>query len=409
MKAYERLIKYASYATASDENNEGCPSTPAQLEFARALEVELRELGLSEIELDENGYLFATVPATEGCEGAPVLGFIAHMDVSPDVSDKNVKAHTVEYNGGDITLNEDLGIVMRAEEYSVLNRYVGKTLVVTDGTTLLGADDKAGIAEIITACEKMLADKSIRHGKLRIGFTPDEEIGRGADKFDVTRFGAKWAYTLDGASFGECEYETFNASSLKVEIFGKSIHPGAAKNKMINASVVAHEYMSMLPALERPEHTSGYEGFYHLVGMEGSVESAVLHFIIRDHDAAKLEARCDYALRAAKELCRRYGEDTVNATVKESYRNMKEMILPDAEHLIDSAYTAIRALGGEPTSYPVRGGTDGSRLSFMGLPCPNLGTGSHNHHGKMEFACAEEMELCTMQVIEIAKLYADKK
>ncbi len=409
MKAYERLIKYASFATASDENCENCPSTPAQLEFAKALEAELTALGLCEVELDENGYLFATIPATAGYEDAPVIGFIAHMDVSPDVSDKDIKAHTVEYNGGDIVLNAEQGIVMRAEEYGVLERYVGKTLVVTDGTTLLGADDKAGIAEIITACEKLMADKSIKHGKIRIGFTPDEEIGRGADKFDVERFGAKWAYTLDGASFGECEYETFNASSLKVEITGKSIHPGAAKNKMVNASVVAHEYMSMLPALERPEHTSGYEGFYHLVGMEGAVESAVLQFIVRDHDAGKLQARCDYALRAAKELCRRYGEGTVKATVKESYRNMKEMILPDCRHLIDNAYAAIRALGGEPVSYPVRGGTDGSRLSFMGLPCPNLGTGSHNHHGRMEFACAEEMELCVMQVIEIAKLYADTK
>ncbi len=407
MKAYERLIKYTKFATASDESSESCPSTAVQFDFARALEAELRELGLQEIELDANGYLFATVPATKGCEQAPTIGFIAHMDVSPDVSDKNIKARTVCYSGGDITLNEELGIVMRAEDYSVLSRYIGKTLVVTDGTTLLGADDKAGIAEIITACERMLNDKSLRHGKIRIGFTPDEEIGRGADKFDVERFGAVWAYTLDGAGFGECEYETFNASSLNVEITGKSIHPGEAKNKMVNASVVAHEYMSMLPTLERPEHTCGYEGFYHLVGMEGEVESAVLHFIVRDHDIEKLNARCEYARRAADELNSRYGAGTVNITVTESYRNMKEKILPECQHLIDNAYTAIRSLGGEPVSAPVRGGTDGSRLSFMGLPCPNLGTASHNHHGKAEFACAEEMELCTAQIIEIAKLYAD--
>jgi len=405
MKAYERLIKYSTYPTASDELSESCPSTPSQVEFAKALEAELRELGLCEIELDENGYLFASVPASEGCENAPVIGFIAHMDVSPEVEDKGVKAHVVKYDGGDIVLNEKLGITMKAAEFPVLEHYVGKSLVVTDGTTLLGADDKAGIAEIVTACEMMLADKSIPHGKIRIGFTPDEEIGRGADKFDVARFGARWAYTLDGAYFGEVEYETFNAYSLKVRINGKSIHPGEAKNKMINASVVAHEYMAMLPALERPEHTEGYEGFYHLTDMSGCVEEANLSFIIRDHDADKIKYRCEYAKRAADELNRKYGDGTVEITVKESYRNMKEMIVPEG-HIIEIAYEAVKVLGGKPVSYPVRGGTDGSRLSFMGLPCPNLGTGSHNHHGKMEFASVEDMELCTRQVIEIAKLYA---
>ena len=405
MKAYERLMKYAAYPTASCEENDHCPSTAKQLEFARVLEAELRELGLSEVELDENGYLFATVPASNGCEDAPVIGFIAHMDVSPEVEDRGVKPRAVRYDGGDIMLNEELGIVMRESEYPVLKSYVGKTLVVTDGTTLLGADDKAGIAEIITACEYLLADDTVPHGKIRIGFTPDEEIGRGADLFDVEGFGAKWAYTLDGASFGEVEYETFNASSLKVEITGKSIHPGAAKNMMVNASVVAHEYMTSLPAFERPEHTSGYEGFYHLTSMEGSVEHARLNFIIRDHDFARMEYRCEYARHVADELNRRHGEGTVSVEIKESYRNMREMILPE-HHLIDNAYEAIRILGGKPMSCPVRGGTDGSRLSFMGLPCPNLGTGSHNHHGKMEFACAEAMEDCTKQVIEIAKRYA---
>lgn len=405
MKAYERLMKYATYATASCEENECCPSTPSQLEFAKALKNELVDLGLSEVELDENGYLFATVPASEGCENAPVIGFIAHMDVSPEVEDKNVKAHTVEYHGGDIVLNSELNIVMTADEFPVLNKYMDKTLVVTDGTTLLGADDKAGIAEIITACERLLSDKSIPHGKIRIGFTPDEEIGRGADLFNVEKFGAKWAYTLDGASFGEVEYETFNASSLKVEITGKSIHPGAAKNKLINASVVAHEYMAALPTLERPEHTSGYEGFYHLTGMEGSVEKAHLAFIIRDHDMDKMLYRCEYAHRIADELNRKYGEGTVKVDIKESYRNMKEKVLPE-RHLIDIACEAVRALGGEPIIGPVRGGTDGSRLSFMGLPCPNLGTGSHNHHGKMEFACVEDMDKCTELVLEIAKRYA---
>ncbi len=405
MKAYERLMKYATYGTASCEENECCPSTPSQMEFAKVLRDELVELGLCEVELDENGYLFATVPASEGCESAPVIGFIAHMDVSPEVEDKGVKPRVIEYRGGDIVLNENLGITMRADEFPVLENYIDKTLVVTDGTTLLGADDKAGVAEIITACERLLADPSIPHGKIRIGFTPDEEIGRGADLFDVERFGAKWAYTVDGAFFGEVEYETFNASALKVEIEGKSIHPGEAKNKLINASVVAHEFMAALPELERPEHTSGYEGFYHMTSMEGSVEHARLSFIIRDHDMDKMQYRCEYARRVADELNRRYGEGTVKVDIRESYRNMKEKVLPE-HHLIDTAYDAVRALGGEPVSYPVRGGTDGSRLSFMGLPCPNLGTASHNHHGKMEFACVEDMERCTALVIEIAKRYA---
>ena len=406
MKAYERLMKYATYGTASCEENECCPSTPSQLEFAKVLKDELIELGLSDVELDENGYLFATVPSSEGYENAPVIGFIAHMDVSPEVEDKNAKPHVVEYHGGDIVLNGELGIAMNADEFPILNKYIDKTLVVTDGTTLLGADDKAGIAEIVTACECLLADKTIPHGKIRIGFTPDEEIGRGADLFDVAKFGAKCAYTLDGASFGEVEYETFNASSLKVEITGKSIHPGEAKNKLINASVVAHEYMAALPALERPEHTSGYEGFYHLTGMEGSVENACLAFIIRDHDMDKMLYRCEYARRVADELNRKYGGGTVKVDIKESYRNMKEKVLPE-RHLLDIASEAVRALGGEPVSCPVRGGTDGSRLSFMGLPCPNLGTGSHNHHGKMEFACVEDMEKCTELVVEIAKRYAE--
>ena len=407
MKAYERLIKYSTFPTASDETNECCPSTPSQIVFAKALESELRELGLTEIELDENGYLFASIPATKGCENAPVIGFIAHMDVSPEVEDKNIKARCVKYDGGDIVLNEELGIKMKATEFSVLRQYIGKNLVVTDGTTLLGADDKAGVAEIITACEIMMGDKTLPHGKIRIGFTPDEEIGRGADLFDVARFGAKWAYTLDGAAFGEVDYETFNAAALTVRVSGKSIHPGAAKNKMINASVVAHEYMSMLPALERPEHTEGYEGFYHLTDMAGSIESATLRFIIRDHDSDKLTYRCEYARRAADELNRCYGEGTVAVEIKESYRNMKEMILPE-RHLIDNAYTAIRSLGLEPVSNPVRGGTDGSRLSFMGLPCPNLGTGSHNHHGRFEYACCEDMELCSMALVKICEIYAEK-
>ena len=407
MKAYERLVSYAAFATASNEEKDCCPSTPGQLVFARALADELRRLGLCDVESDEHGYLFATIPASEGCEDAPVLGFIAHMDVSPEVEDRNVRPRVLRYEGGDITLNAERGIVMSVSEFPVLNEYVGKTLIVTDGTTLLGADDKAGVAEIITAAEILLGDRTLRHGKIRIGFTPDEEIGRGADLFDVARFGAKYAYTVDGGKFGEVEYETFNAAALKVIITGKSIHPGGAKDKMINASMVALEYASMLPELERPEHTEGYQGFYHLTSMSGSVESAALSYILRDHDAAKLEGRKDYARRAADELNRRYGEGTVRVEIKDSYRNMREMIEPEF-HLIENACAAVRKLGGEPISSPVRGGTDGSRLSFMGLPCPNLGTGSHNHHGRMEFACAEAMDDCVRLIIEIAGSYADR-
>ncbi|MBE6612165.1 MAG: peptidase T [Ruminococcaceae bacterium] len=404
MRAYERLMRYAVYPTASDEASDTCPTTPSQMEFAKVLADEMREMGLSEVTLDENGYLFATIPATPGCENAPVIGFIAHMDVVDCVPFENVRPRLVKYEGGDVTLSD--GIVMRLAEYPALSRYAGCSLVVTDGTTLLGADDKAGIADILTAAELMLADPTIRHGKIRIGFTPDEEIGRGADRFDVAAFGAAFAYTLDGGAFGELEYENFNAASLTVTVTGVSTHPGSAKNTMRNASVIAQEYFAMLPALERPEHTTGYQGFYHLTSMSGTVESAELHFIVRDHDAAKLDGRLDYAVRAAEELDRRYGEGTVKTEIRYSYRNMREMVEP-VRHIIDNAGKAIRTLGGEPIIHPIRGGTDGSRLSYMGLPCPNLGTGAHNCHGRFEYAVAEEMDKGALQIVEIAKLYAD--
>lgn len=406
MKPFERLIKYAKFPTASDESVETCPSTEKQFRFARALEAELRELGCEDVTLDENCYLFATIPASEGCDNVPTIGFIAHMDVSPEVPDSPVNPQVVNYNGGDIVLNANPHIIMRESDFPILAKYHGKTLITTDGTTLLGADDKAGVAEIISAAETMLNDRTIKHGKIRVGFTPDEEIGRGADLFDVEKFGAKYAYTVDGASFGEVDFETFNASALKVEITGKSIHPGDAKDKMVNASIVATEYVNLLPPLERPEHTSGYQGFYHLTGMEGGVESATLHFILRDHDYKKLLEKQEIAQRAADELNKRYGDGTVKIGIRESYRNMREKLEPVFE-VVENAYKAVRKLGGEPVSSPVRGGTDGSRLSFMGLPCPNLGTGSHNHHGRFEFACAEEMELCAELVVKIAEIYAE--
>ena len=395
-------MKYAEYPTASDENNECCPSTPSQLVFARALEAELTALGLTEITLNENGYLFASVPATEGYEASPVIGFIAHMDVSSEVEDKNVKARCIQYNGGDITLNDELNIIMRADEYPILQKYIGKNLVVTDGTTLLGADDKAGIAEIITACEYLLSDKTIPHGKIRIGFTPDEEIGRGADLFDVEKFGAKWAYTLDGGVFGEVEYETFNASSLKVEITGKSIHPGTAKNTMINASVVAHEYMAMLPALERPEHTEGYEGFYHLCDMSGDESYAQLNYIIRDHDRAKFEDRKAFVANLTAYLNTVYGDGTFVATVKDSYYNMKEKLAGHMD-LIDNAVKAMEAVGIEPKIVPIRGGTDGARLSYEGLPCPNLSTGGLNFHGIHEFIPVQSLQKMVQVLLELTK------
>jgi len=405
MQAYERLIRYAAAPTASDAASSSCPTTPEQLEFARALADEMRAIGLSDISLDENGYLFAAIPASPGCEDAPAIGFIAHMDVVRDVEFRGVMPQIVHYTGGDVVI--DGRTVISAAENPDLAKYVGETLITSDGTTLLGADDKAGIAVILTAAERMLAGE-VPHGKICIGFTPDEEIGRGADRFDVQKFGAKWAYTLDGGAFGEIEYETFNAAAMEVRVTGMSYHPGSSKDRMVNASVVAMEFAAMLPALERPEHTSGYEGFYHLTHMEGRVADAKLSYILRDHDAALLEAKKAHARRAAELLNRRYGAGTVELAITDSYRNMREAI-EGAWHLIENANAAIREAGGEPVSEPVRGGTDGSRLSFMGLPCPNLGTGAHNAHGTAEYAVAEEMERCVVQLLALARRYADFK
>lgn len=406
MEAYERLIKYTSYPTASDESNESCPSTPEQITFAHALADELKEIGASDVTVDENGYVFAEIPSNIDKNDIPVIGFIAHMDVVDDVEFRNVKPKIIKnYDGKDIVLNEELNIIMKASEYETLSGYIGCDLVVTDGTTLLGADDKAGIAEIMTMAEILCSDDSIKHGKIKIGFTPDEEIGRGADLFDVEKFGADFAYTADGGAFGEVEYETFNAASATVTIAGKSIHPGAAKDKMINASIVAAEYISLLPPLERPEHTCNYEGFYHVTSIDSTVDRAVIKIIIRDHNENLLEMKKQYAIRAAHELNKKYPPDTVNVIITDSYRNMKEMILTH-KFLIEKAYEAVSESGGTPVSIPIRGGTDGSRLSFMGLPCPNLGTGSHNHHGKYEYAIAQEMQKATQCLIKIAEKFA---
>lgn len=407
MRAYQRLLRYAAIPTASDAASGTCPSTARQLAFARTLKEELEQLGLSEVTLDDNGYLFATLPANIPNWQGAVIGFIAHMDVTPDAPSEQVKPHIVEnYDGGDIVLNEAEQIVMRAADFPVLQRYIGDDLVVTDGTTLLGADDKAGIAEIVTMAETLLLDDSIKHGRIMLGFTPDEEIGRGADRFDVARFGADFAYTVDGAAVDHVNYETFHAVAADVLCYGKGIHPGEAKNKMVNAQHLAMEFAAALPAAERPEHTEGYEGFFHLHSMRGDVEQAELHYILRDHDYAALERRMKLMEEAARFLNGKYGVGAVQVTLRETYRNMAEMVLPH-RHLLDTAYDAVRAEGGQPASKPVRGGTDGSRLSYMGLPCPNLGTGSHNHHGRMEFASVQAMDRMTAVLVRIAAAYAD--
>lgn len=407
MKAYERLLKYVQYPTASDEESATCPSTSEQIILGKALVEEMNELGISNTNIDDNGYVYGEIPASEGCENAPVIGFIAHMDVVREVPFTNIKAKIVEYNGGDVLLNEDEQIYLSCTEFPEMEDCKGQHLIVTDGTTLLGADDKNGIAEILTAAEEILANPEIKHGKIMIGFTPDEEIGRGANKFDLERFGADYAYTLDGGAFGEVECETFNAAHARITFNGISVHPGSAKNKMVNAALVAMEFDSLLPEVERPCHTSGYDGFYHLTGMKGTCDNAELCYIIRDHDSEKLTYRVEYIKRVAEEINRRYGEGTAVAETGYDYKNMN-VIIKDHWHLIETAQKAIRELGAEPVTNPVRGGTDGCVLSFMGLPCPNLGTGGYNFHGKFEFASVEQMDKAVEMIKLIAKYYGEQ-
>ncbi|MDF2541475.1 MAG: pepT [Herbinix sp.] len=409
MRAYERLINYTKYATASDSQSNTCPSTPQQLIFGQALVEEMKSIGILDANMDENGYIFGTIEANIDNWSGTVIGFISHVDVVRDVPYKDIKTRLIEnYDGKDILLNTDKNIILSPKEFDTLNSYVGCDLLVTDGTTLLGADDKAGIAEILTAAEILKNHPEIKHGTIKIGFTPDEEIGRGADLFDVPRFGAEFAYTLDGAAFGEVEYETFNAASAKIVVNGTNIHPGAAKDKMKNALLIGMEFNALLPEAERPELTQGYEGFYHLTHMEGIVDEAKLEYILRDHDSAKLEEKKVMIQKAAEQINAKYGEGTIHIEIADSYRNMMEQIKPHW-HLIDTAYEAVKEVGGTPISVPVRGGTDGSRLSFMGLPCPNLGTGSHNHHGKMEYACIQAMDQCVDVIIKIAEKYGVRK
>ncbi|MBP3426408.1 MAG: peptidase T [Rikenellaceae bacterium] len=405
MELKERFLKYVAYDTQSDESSESFPSTAKQLVLLRALADELAEIGLTEVEMDANGYVFATLPATPGKESVPTIGFIAHVDTSPDMNGANIHPQMLEnYDGGDIRLNDSL--TMRVADFPELEFFKGHTLIHTDGTSLLGADDKAGVAEIMTAMEWLVAHPEWEHGRIRVGFTPDEEVGRGVDFFDVERFGAKYAYTIDGGMEGELEYENFNAASAKFAIQGKNIHPGYAKDKMINALLVACEIAQMLPPAERPEHTEGYEGFYHLVGMGGGVEAATADYIVRDHDRTKFESRKEYLTRVADYLNAKYGEGVVTLTLRDQYYNMREMVEPHPE-VIDKAFEAMTQAGVKPIVRPIRGGTDGSRLSYMGLPCPNLFTGGMNFHGKYEYCSLDTMHRAMQTILNLAKLWAE--
>ena len=393
MTVIERFLKLVSFDTTSSEESGQHPSTPNQKVLGAELVRQMQELGIQDARMDAFGYVYGTIPAN--CEkNLPVYGLIAHMDTSPDAPGGPIHARITEvYEGGDIILNEEQGIVLSPREYESLLNHTGKRLIVTDGTTLLGADDKAGVAEILSAAELLLAS-NLPHGTVKIAFTPDEEIGEGADHFDVAGFGAEYAYTVDGGAIGELEYENFNAASALVEIAGLSIHPGSAYGKMVNASLVAMEFASLLPALETPYFTDGYEGFFHLTDMEGSVEHAKLSYIIRDHDREKFEARKAVLEKAAKEMDRRYGGGTVKLTIRDSYYNMKEKIEP-CMFLVDQAKSAMLELGIAPKVQPIRGGTDGARLSFLGLPCPNLCAGGENFHGRFEYVPVEDMEKIT--------------
>ena len=385
MNIVDRFLKYVSFCTTSDENTGMTPSTPGQMEFARYLADELKQIGLSEVTLDENGYIMATLPATE--EGHPVIGFIAHMDTSPDASGRHVKAS-----------------IVKAEERDYIDaRYAGQDVIVTDTTTLLGADDKAGIAEIVTACEYLIAHPEIRHGKVRIGFTPDEEIGQGADHFDVQAFGANWAYTMDGGAIGELEYENFNAAYCKIKVHGLNVHPGTAYHKMRNSMRIAYQLAVMLPRFQTPEHTQGYEGFYHLIGMNGTVEETTLNYIIRDHDRTQFEYRKREMEHLVRKINTEFGEGTAEIEIRDQYYNMREQIEP-VMHIIDLAKEAMTSVGVTPVVKPIRGGTDGARLSFEGLPCPNIFAGGENFHSRYEYLPIKSLEAARDVILEIVKI-----
>lgn len=406
MTIIDRFFDYVKFDTQSDEFTNLTPSTPGQMVFAQYLEKELIKMGLEDITLDDNGYLMATLPANTE-KDVPVIGFIAHLDTSPDMSGKNVNPRIVSnYDGKDIVLNEKENIVLSTEEFPELLHYVGQDIIVTDGTTLLGADDKAGIAEIVSAIDYLQQHPEIKHGKIRIAFNPDEEIGKGAHKFDVAHFGAEWAYTMDGGEIGELEYENFNAAAAKITIKGRNVHPGTAKNKMINSTRVAHKLAAMLPEMETPEHTEGYEGFYHLVSMEGGVEQTVLTYIIRDHDRESFENRKRYIESIVAKVNEMY-PGSCSVELIDQYYNMREKIEP-VMHVIEIAEEAMRRAEVAPKVQPIRGGTDGAQLSFKGLPCPNIFAGGHNFHGRFEFVPVQSMQKAQDVIVEISRIVAER-
>lgn len=405
----DRFISYVTIDTESDPNSQTTPSTQKQWNLANKLVDELKAIGLEDVTIDDKAYIMATLPSNVDHE-VPTIGFVSHFDTSPDFSGANVKPQIIEnYDGKDIVLNAEKSIVLSPNYFKDLLLYKGQTIITTDGTTLLGADDKAGITEIVSAMEYLIQHPEIKHGKIRIGFTPDEEIGRGAHHFDVEKFGAQWAYTMDGSQIGELEYENFNAAGAKITFKGKSVHPGYAKGKMINSMLLANEFINELPKGETPQETKGYEGFFHVHHIKGNIEETVLELIIRDHNKKKFEKRKELIFKIAKsfnkKFAKKFGEDIVIPVVKDQYYNMKEKVLP-VKHIVDIAEKAMRELNIKPIIKPIRGGTDGSQLSFMGLPCPNIFAGGHNFHGKYEYVPAESMQKATDVIVKIAELTA---
>ena len=400
MDIVERFLKYVSFETTSDETSETCPSSPKELELGRFLAEEMKAIGLENARIDADGYVYGELPASVGCEALPAIGFIAHMDTSDGASGADIKPQILRYEGGDIKLNDT--VTIDEKTFGFLKNYVGQELIVTDGTTLLGADDKAGIAEILTAMEYLIAHPEIRHGKVCVGITPDEEIGRGADRFDIKGFGADFAYTVDGGTLGELEYENFNAATARVTVHGVNVHPGSAKNKMKNSALIAMEYVGLLPADQRPEHTEGYEGFIHLLGIEGSETKTEMVFIVRDHDMEKFTSKKVLMRAAAEYINVKHGAGTVEIDIKDSYFNMKQYIEP-VMHIIERAKKAYADAGVTPIIQPIRGGTDGSHLSENGLPCPNLSTGGENFHGEREFVSIQAMRKMVEVLVNIVK------
>ncbi len=407
MTLLERFLKYVSIHTTSDDTTGTVPSTSRQMEFAKILAEELKSIGMQDVELDDKAYLMATLPSNIDKE-VPTIGFIAHLDTAPDMSGENVQPRVVEnYDGGEIVLNEQENIVLSPKQFPELKKYVNQSIVVTNGLTLLGADDKAGIAEIVTAMEYFIKNPDIKHGKVRVAFNPDEEIGLGAHNFDVDKFGCQFAYTMDGGEIGELEYENFNAAGAKITISGRNVHPGYAKDKMINSMKIASKFITSLPQNETPENTDGYEGFYHLTSMVGDVEKTTLSYIIRDHDRNKFEERKAHIQAMVEQINTDCGQNIASVDIKDQYYNMKEKVEP-VIHIIDTAFEAIRQAGIEPKVKPIRGGTDGAQLSFKGLPCPNIFAGGHNFHGKYEFVPVESMQKATEVIQNIIKIVANK-